>query len=262
MNRLKLDSSNYFSQEANQQYMSVSQYKDFLKCEARALAKIKGEYKQEESDALLTGKYVHAWNEGTLEQFKKENSALYKKDGGLYAKYQNLDDVIKTIQSDRLMMMALEGQKEVIMTAELFGVPWKIMIDSYNPDKGRFSDLKVVKGLHDKFWSNYHERYVNFIEHYGYTTQIAVYSEIEKLGTGRDSYLEGLIAAVTKENPPDKAVIGFDTEMIEFELMKIESNLPRILQIKNGEIEPNGCGECEYCKSVKQLSKVIHYSEL
>lgn len=242
--------------------MSVSQYKDFLKCEAAALAKLRGEHQQEQTDALLAGKYVHAWNEGTLEKFKIEHPELYKKDGTLYAKYECLDDCIRTLENDRFAMMALEGKKEVVMTAELFGVPWKIMIDSYNPVKGRFTDLKVVRDLTTRYWNNSDKQYQNFIEYYGYTTQIAVYSEIERLATGRDTYLEGLLVAVTKETPPDKAVICFDEEMIEFELMKVEVNLPRILKVKNGEKEPISCGTCEYCKSVKQLSKVIHYSEI
>lgn len=259
---MKLNKQNYFSKEANQEYMSVSQYKDFLKCEKAALAKIKGEYQQEQTDALLAGKYVHAWNEGVLEQFKKENPGLYKKDGSLYAKYEILDDCIKTLENDRFAMMALEGQKEVIMTAELFGIPWKIMIDSYNPEKGRLTDLKVVRDLTTRHWNNTDKQYQNFIEFYGYTIQIAVYSEIERLVTGRKNYLEGLIVAVTKESPPDKAVIGFDEQMIEYELTGIEVNLPRIIKIKNGDTEPIGCGTCEYCKSIKQLSKVVHYSEI
>lgn len=260
MNKLKLTRDNYFSTEANWHYMSVSQYKDFRKCESAALAKLKGEYEQAHSDAFLSGSYVHAWNEGTLERFKKENPELYKKDDTLYAKYEVLNDCIKTLENDRFVMMALEGEKEVIMTEELLGVPWKIMIDSYNPNKGRFTDLKTVRSLGDKFWNG--TKYENFIEHYGYTTQIAVYSEVERLVTGRNNYLEGLIVAVTKESPPDKAVIGFDEEMIEFELLKIEMYLPRIIEVKTGKEKPTRCNECKYCRQNKKLTKVIHYSEL
>ena len=35
---MKLTSENYYGQEANEQYFSVSQYKDFAKCEAMALS--------------------------------------------------------------------------------------------------------------------------------------------------------------------------------------------------------------------------------
>ena len=42
-----LDSSNYYDQEANRDYFSVSQYKDFQKCPAMAMAKLRGEYQPE-----------------------------------------------------------------------------------------------------------------------------------------------------------------------------------------------------------------------
>lgn len=259
---MRLTKDNYFSKEADQQCMSVSQYKSFLQCEAAAMAKLSGEYQEEQKDAFLGGSYVHAWNEGVLEKFKKDNPALYKKNGELYAKYSNLDDMIKALEGDRFCMMALEGKKEVVLRAELFGVPWKIMIDSYNPTKGRFADLKAVKSLNDRFYNKELGQYVNFIQHYGYTTQIAVYSEIERLFTDRDDYLEGFIVAVTKENPPNKAVIGFDEDMIQHELMQVEANLPRILQVKNGEVEAKKCGACDYCRSTKKLTGIIHYLEL
>lgn len=41
-----LTEKNYYSLEAGEQYFSVSQYKDFMKCEAMAMAKLHGEYEQ------------------------------------------------------------------------------------------------------------------------------------------------------------------------------------------------------------------------
>ena len=38
-----LTEQNYYGQEASQQFFSVSQYKDFMKCEAMAMDKICGE---------------------------------------------------------------------------------------------------------------------------------------------------------------------------------------------------------------------------
>lgn len=42
-----LTNENYYSQEANKAYMSVSQYKSFLECEACAMAQINGEYERQ-----------------------------------------------------------------------------------------------------------------------------------------------------------------------------------------------------------------------
>ena len=39
---LKLTNDNYYSQKANMDYMSVSQWKDFNECEVMAIAKLTG----------------------------------------------------------------------------------------------------------------------------------------------------------------------------------------------------------------------------
>ena len=41
-----LNNENYYSPEANQEYMSVSQYKAFMNCEAAAMASISGRYER------------------------------------------------------------------------------------------------------------------------------------------------------------------------------------------------------------------------
>ena len=73
--KIKLNDDNYYGNEADWQYMSVSQYKNFLKCPAAALAKLKGDW-QPSSDpiALLVGNYVHSYFEDLTvhEKFKKE----------------------------------------------------------------------------------------------------------------------------------------------------------------------------------------------
>ena len=66
---MELTQENYFSQEANQEYMSVSQYKAFKKCEAAALSEINGEYQKPKTTALLIGSFVDSYfagNEGGL----------------------------------------------------------------------------------------------------------------------------------------------------------------------------------------------------
>jgi hypothetical protein len=41
-----LTNENYFSKEADMEYMSVSQFKAFEQCEAAALASVKGEWER------------------------------------------------------------------------------------------------------------------------------------------------------------------------------------------------------------------------
>jgi len=73
-----LTSENYYSLEADKYYLSMSQYKSFITCEAKAVAELHG-YKSPTSDAMLIGSYVDAWCEGTLEKFKEEHPEIYNK---------------------------------------------------------------------------------------------------------------------------------------------------------------------------------------
>ncbi|MDP4158190.1 MAG: PD-(D/E)XK nuclease-like domain-containing protein [Bacillota bacterium] len=262
---LVLNRSNYHSLLANQDYMSRGQYLDFLTCEAQALAKVKGEWIEEPSDALLVGQYVHTFNDGTRPEFISLHPEMFKKDGGLKAPFVVADKMIATLQADPFAMYVLEGQKEVIFTAELFGCWWKVMIDSHNIEKRRNVDLKTTRSITDHAWSEEIREKVSFVEKYNYMTQAALYSEIERIANSRplEDWLDFYIVAVSKQDVPDKEVISMvDPERYKIELINIRSNMPRILAVKSGQAEPEHCGHCDYCRSQKQLTRAIHYSEL
>jgi len=260
-----LTKANYHSQEANFQYMSNSQYKDFLSCEAMTLAKLSGDWIQEPSDALLIGSYVHSWQEGRQKEFISEHPEMFKKSGELLQKFIDADKMITTLQNDPFVMYVLEGRKELIYTAEMFGCQWKIMIDSHNFEKRRNLDLKTTRSITDKVWSEEDWAKVSFVEKYHYLLQMSIYSEVERIANGRESgdWLNFFIVAVSKEKYPDKAVINMtDPERLIKELAQVEVNMPRILAVKAGLEEPIFCGQCDYCRSTKQLTGAIHYSEL
>jgi len=247
--------------------MSVSLYKQFMSCEAMALATLNG-WKEPGSDALLLGSYVHSWLEGpdAMEKFKQEHPQIFSSrgptKGELRAEYKYADAMIQAVQNDPFCMFVLQGQKEVIMTADFAGAKWKIKMDAYAPDKGRISDLKTVKSIHEKHWDSNFNCYVSFVEAYGYITQMAVYCEIEKRATRRNEWLEPLIVAVSKEEVPDKEIISFDERRLEIALAVIEETMPRILDLRNGLVDPERCGRCRYCRETKKITRVLHYSEL
>ncbi|MEW5567335.1 PD-(D/E)XK nuclease-like domain-containing protein [Rossellomorea marisflavi] len=261
---LKLTKDNYYSQEADKQYMSVSQVKAFMRCEAAALAKLNSKYTEPKSDALLFGSYVHSWLDGTIEEFKDENPDLFssrgKSKGELKSQYQNANLMIEVLKEDPFCMMALEGDKEVIMTGTLHGHPFKIRIDVYNPLQNRFADLKTVKDIRGKHWVD-EVGWCSFVEAYGYVTQMAVYSEIERQNRGGD-YLENYIVAVSKETPPDKAVITVDRERIQLELEYLESRVGRIGRLKAGQETAKRCENCWHCRRTKKVTSVTHYMDL
>lgn len=266
---LKLNNENYHSQEANRDYMSVSQYKSFLECEAETMAEINGEWVRPSSEALLVGSYVHAWNEGTIEQFKETHPEMFSSKGPtkgqLKANFLFANQMIATLENDPFCMYVLEGQKEVIMTAEMFGATWKIMMDSYQPEgkRRRITDLKTTKSITDLVWSPLVWEKVSFLEAYAYPLQLAVYNKVEQMVTGSSDYAEPLIVAISKETPPDKAIISLDdSQRIKAELHEVSLNMPRIIAVKSGLEKPNRCERCAYCRSTKKIDKVIYYRDL
>ena len=261
---MTLTSSNYFSAEANREYLPVSQYKDFVGstgikgCEARALAELNGEYEREKSTALLVGSYVDSYFEGSLEQFKAENCEIFTKQGSLKAEYRQAEESINRIERDPYFMKFMSGQKQVIMTGEIGGVPWKIKMDSYIPDVC-IVDLKVVKSIRDRFYVKKYG-YMDFITNWGYEIQGAVYQEIVRQNTGKT--LPFYIAAASKEKVTDIEIIQINDEALAGALEKVKEHVERVVKIKNGEIEPERCGNCDYCKFTKVLSRPILYTDL
>lgn len=267
---LLLTDDNYYSIEANQEYMSYSQYKSFLPeyggCEAKAMAQIWGGWEEQKSEALLLGSYVHAWNEGTLDKFREQNPDLFstkgETKGQLLAKYKIADTMIETLKNDAWCMEALQGTKEKIITAEFAGCMWKCKVDVINDEHKRIVDLKTCRSLSERVFSEETRHYQHWIEAYGYIGQMAVYSEIEKIASGREYRYSPLIVAVSKEEVPDKAILFFNEEELDYELEKILFHMPHILDVKNRRVEPKRCEKCRWCRETKRVTKILHYSEL
>lgn len=259
-----LTNENYFSKEADQEYLSVSQYKNFMgtlgkpACEAEAMALLNGEWEREKSTALMVGSYVDSHFEGSLDLFRAQNPSLFKKDGGLKAEYVKAEEVINRIERDELFMKYMSGEKQVIMTAEMFGAKWKIKIDSYLEGKA-IVDLKVMRELHKAEYTK-DFGYMDFIQYWGYDLQGAVYQEVVYRNTGKR--LPFFIAAASKEKEPDIELIWIPDEHLREKLIEVERNTPKILTLKEGDVEPIRCEMCDYCKHTKVLKQPIHFSEL
>lgn len=242
---MTLTNDNYYSQKANLEYMSVSQYKDFCKCEAAAMASLHGEWIRPKTTALLVGSYIDSWFEGTLDEFRQDNPELFKRDGSLRAEFAQAEELIEFVKQDPMFMDYMAGKKQEILTREMFGTLWKIKIDSYHPGD-KIVDLKVMRSI---------ERIMgkSFVEHWGYDLQMAIYSEVE----GSD--LETYLAVVTKENPPNKEIIHVPKWRREELLNEVEKSMPRILAVKSGLVPPQRCGVCEYCRATKILTEPIDF---
>ncbi|OMC86897.1 hypothetical protein BK128_09535 [Viridibacillus sp. FSL H7-0596] len=261
--KLSLNNENYYSKEANREYLSVSQFKSMMQCESAEMAKLNEVYVEPFSNALTVGSYVHSAFETdeVFRQFSEENSeVIFNKRGGKYADFVQADMMIDSLMNDEFALFAMQGEKEVIYTGNLFGADWKIKIDSINHERKTFSDLKTTQSLSKRYWSDKYQKYVSFVEAYDYVLQMTIYREIIKQNTGYE--YTPYIVAVTKENPPDKAVIHFDASRFDFELEYVETMVPSILKTKRGEGTPIRCEKCAYCRSTKKLSKTFELAYL
>lgn len=243
---------NYYTIEMNQAYMSASQYKAFSCCEAAALAELHGEWKPEETTAMLVGSYVDAHFDGSLDQFKSTHPALFTRAGKLRAEYKQAECIIERVSRDEMFVRYMSGEKQVVRTGKIDGVPFKIRMDSYHAGKC-IVDLKVMRNF-DPVWAE--SIRTPFVEAWGYDIQGAVYQAIE------GDHLPFFIAGATKEREPDLAILGIPQDRLDYCLQLVTENVHRYDAIKHGEIEPMRCERCDYCRSTKKLTRILDYMEV
>lgn len=263
-----LTPENYYSREANMQYVSVSQYKDFngttgkAGCEACAMAKIRGEVEEVSTTPLLVGSYVDAYFEGTLPTFSAQHTEIFssrgKTAGELKSEFKQASVMIDRAVKDPVFMRYMDGDKQVIMTGEIEGVPVKIKIDS--TDGRRITDLKTVKSITEIFYAKDLGQRLNFIEWWGYDLQAAVYREIYRQNTG--DLLPFYICAISKDKTdniphPRIKVIEIPPMRMDEKLSEVKSNIVRIQHIKEGDREPLRCEVCDYCADTEVLDVPI-----
>lgn len=183
---------------------------------------------------------------------------MFKKDGEIMKKYINADKMIQRCERDKLFSAYMSGEKQVIMTADMFGAKWKVKIDSYHEGKC-IVDLKTCQSI-KKIFHHADTGYLNFLAEWGYYIQGAVYQEVVYRNTGKR--LPFFIAAVSKEKEPDIEVIAVEQSFMDEAMVEVERNTRNILAFKNGEIQPMRCEQCDYCKATKVLTKPIWSNEL
>lgn len=261
-----LSRDNYYSNDIDWQYVSVSQYKEFMKCSAAALAKLKGEWEpSSDPKPLLVGNFVHSYFESpeAHEQFIEENKAKMfssRKPFGLLKDFQVAERMIEKMEQDQFFQFLYQGEKEHILTDTLFGTEWKARIDCLNIEQGYFVDIKTTADMHKSFYSARYGYRVSFVEEYGYVLQMAVYKQLLEQEFGKE--FTPYIYAVSKESPPNIAALRIDPMKLEFELDQLEQNIDHVLAIKNGQEKPVRCERCEYCRHTKQVTGFIEIDEL
>lgn len=254
---MKLTAKNYFSREANQRYMSVSQYKAFKKCPACAMAELSGEWEREQTAALMVGSYVDAYFSGEMGQFNKEHPEIFRRDGMLKSEYAQADQIIARVSRDKLFKSYLDGEKQVIMTGKIEGVPVKIKVDALHDDK--IVDLKIMRDFEPVYSEELCARVPWWVA-WRYDLQGAVYQEIVYQNTGKR--LPFYLAAATKEKVTDYNIFHIVQGDLDIAIEEVKENIARFDAMKQGIIEPERCGECAYCRETKVLTEVIESDSL
>ena len=277
---MKLTQANYQSKKSNEIYFSVSQFKDFMKCPAMAMTKLKGEYETPPLKALLLGSFVDEMLTGTkkskMEFILENREELFQKSSKLntcndaecaelisksalsifssvnkpYAEIVQALDTIARIKKQPLMKQHLKSRHQTIMTGEIAGVPFKIKMDNYKPNEF-ISDGKYMSSLRSP------NLFDPMVKYWGYDIQGAVYQEIVRQNTGKR--LPFYLDIATKETPAHLAVAEINQFDLDEALDVVKAWAPRYQAIKNGEIQPERCGEynCNYCTETEIITEPI-----
>jgi hypothetical protein len=261
-----LTDANYYNKEANQHFQSASMFKEFLSCEARAMAMLAGwEPANKDPTALLAGNYVHSYFESKSahEQFIQDNPVMFTKTGSLKAAYKTAQTMIDALKDDKHFIEAyMPGEKEMILTGDIGGTQWMGKLDSYIPGQSFFMDIKTTQDIHKRFWvpDGRHGHWGSFVEAYNYPLQMAVYQELIFQAYGVRP--EPIIVAVTKQEPPDKAFIAIPQEYLDTAMSQLLEAQDRIEAVRSGQIPPRRCEQCDYCRATKHLGQIISMHEL
>lgn len=248
---MMLTEENYYQEKA---HFSTSSFKSFMNCPARAMAVLRGEWTQGKTKALLLGSYVDEALTGTeesLQAFLEENAKdIFKRNGDMYAEFEQAKDAIERIKKQPLMMHYLSGEHQVIMTGEIAGIPFKGKFDSYKPGEW-CADLKYLRSLKS------HKPFESIVDTYGYDIQGAVYRELIRQNTGLE--LPFYLVICTKEQPPRMAVCEINSYNLDSALEKVKTHVKRFADMKRGVIPAERCesNECDYCASTRILTEPI-----
>ena len=195
----------YFSVEADQEYMSVSQFKAFRACQSKAL------YNIEQPDAtfkeaFLQGSFFEALVAGDPKLFMAQHPEMISTRGStagkLKSEFQRVVNAAEKFNSQKFFRDIIEKcEKQVILTGEICGVPVKCCLDLFDRETFSIYDIKCMKDFNEQ-WSKEEKRYIPWYYSWGYVLQLAVYRLIVKQNFNCEPKEIGLLAA-SKEEIPD-----------------------------------------------------------
>lgn len=167
--------------------MSPTVFKRFLACEAEALAELQGKWEPcMNSTALVVGNWLHSYFESEeahtkfVDEHSEAISSRGPSKGHLKKDFKIAEPMIEALSDDHDFNLLYQGDKEVIVTGEIGGCPWKGKIDCLNLKQGYFVDLKTTADIYKAYWNPETREKEPFVYAYNYPLQMAVYQELIK----------------------------------------------------------------------------------
>lgn len=254
---LQLTPETYFSIEADKEYFSVSQYKNFKACSLKAMHDLEipdETYKE----SFLQGSLFEALVAGNSQLFIAQHPEIISSRGStagqLKSEFQRVVKAAEKFNSQEFFRDIIEKcEKQVILTGEICGVPVKCCLDLFDRETFSIYDIKCMKDFNEQ-WSKEEKKYIPWYYAWGYVLQLAVYRLIVKQNFNSEPKEVALLAA-SKEETPDIQALKFDDSLLGLELIEFKNNIKHYDNIKKGLEKPIACGHCDYCKKMKQINK-------
>ena len=258
---MKLTSENYFSQEANKEYMSVSQFKDFNRCQAKALAVLNEEIEEKDKECFIEGHLFETLLAGDKDLFFMQHPEMIAQKGPtagqLKANYKKVVIAANKIAEQNFLKEIIDKcEKQVILTGTIEGIKVKCCLDLFDKEERKIYDLKCMANFNE-VWNKEQKCYLPWYSSFNYDLPLAVYQEIvrQNFGFTCDAYL----IAATKEDIPDIQSLHLNNEQLEEKLKLFTDNIELYNNVKKGIFAPERCENCDYCKNTK---KIINFEEV
>lgn len=266
---LPITNENYYSREANWAYLSNSQFKAFRKCEAAAMAELRGDYTPTPTKALLLGSFVDAYFSGEFNDWVAAHPEIRKKSGEFYEDFNRAFQACQRLDNEPLIHALLSGRHQVVKTGRIAGVPFKCKVDSLlSADQVRkicakFPDVKKLvpfggqiivdlkyMGSLDSVWNDETQCRISFAQYWGYDIQGAIYQRLVR----REAPF--VLTGITKETHPRIFAIYVPDADLQNAMADVEALAPRYQAIKTGRIAATRCGHCPYCRATEHLTTI------
>lgn len=284
----------YYSKESDRKYMSPSLFKQFCRCENRAMALLNGQYEWPASPALLIGQYVEsvlldespeAFLTAHPEMFSiklVEQDDTIQKVGATYPELVTRNGTWKSgalTKARELMPEAFERAAaikadyqicdQVIERAKRDKMLMEYLCDGDHQTvltgkisgirwKGKTDTINVEKRriVDLKVMRDTQRRGgVSFIEAMRYDEQLAIYHELAQQMYGGD--WECYVAVITKESPSGIELARIPDWRINELKVLIEEYTPHVAEVWQGKRPPTRCEVCDWCRETKIITEPI-----